>query len=99
MYSIEIKTVRKIYSQADNGYVFDVTFDIKLEDEVVETRKLGYPLETTLDEIKEDIQKYLHTYSGEQKSKVENEKRDKVEKEADATIDALTGAEFTEKIK
>ena len=105
MYTAKINTLHKIYSQADNGDVFELRIDIfedslELQEngdlpEPIETRSFSYPLTTTEDEMKEEVQKFIENYNAEKKLAAANEESDKIHAEADKVIENLTGAEFT----
>lgn len=70
----------------------DVTVDFHTEDgEVLETRKLGYPLGTTADEIKEDLAKAVATFEQERAQAEVQKEVDAADEQANEVIADLEG--------
>lgn len=94
MFTVQVSDVSKIYSQADNAEVFEVTLKIAKDGEEVEERKLAFPLSTPEDTMNEEIQKFINQYQAEAKMAEENAEKDKIEAQATETMANLKGAEF-----
>lgn len=73
----------------------DVEFTINQDDEVIDTKRLAFPLDTASEDILDEVQKYTDAYSAEQEAMAVNEERDAVYAQADATIEELIGQEVT----
>lgn len=70
----------------------DVTVDFHTEDgEVLETRKLGYLLGTTADEIKEDLAKAVATFEQERAQAEVQKEVDAADEQAQEVIEDLEG--------
>lgn len=70
----------------------DVTVDFHTEDgEVLETRKLGYPLGTTADEIKADLAKAVATFEQERAQAEVQKEVDAADEQANEVIADLEG--------
>ncbi len=68
------------------------------ESEEVEERVFAYPLSTSVEEVAEKVQLFINLYNEEVRSAVKDKERSDNDKQADEVIEALTGAEFNEKI-
>lgn len=95
MYTSIITSVEKQTLQEDGSMFLDVEFTINQEDEVIDTKRLAFPLDTSSDEILDEIEKYTAAFSAEQEAMAVNEERDAVYAQADATIEELIGQEVT----
>jgi len=62
--------------------------------QLVETIKRGYPLETTPQEIDEDMRKILETYEKEKTQAVVQAEQEAAEKQADETLDNIKDKEL-----
>ena len=56
-HQIKIKSVETAYSQASNSHFIDVEVEVYDGEELVGTRKFGYPTDTSADFIKEEMAK------------------------------------------
>lgn len=95
MYSIKIQSVEKSsYVQTGEDFL-DVTVGIYDGKKLVDTRKYGYAIEATKEDILADLQKVVETYSLEQETKVEQAEVDARYAQADETIESLTGEKIS----
>lgn len=69
----------------------DVTVDFKEDGKHKETRKIGYPLGTSVEDIQADLAKAVATMEGEQVQQVEQKKVDAADKQEKEVIDQLEG--------
>jgi hypothetical protein len=94
MYSLTIKSVTKATLQEDNSQFLDVELDITEDGDLVDTKRLGFPIDMSSEDIEAECEKYLETFV----SDLQNAERSKVveakEKQADETINELTGKEI-----
>jgi hypothetical protein len=92
---LKIGEIQKLYVQAQEEYILDVPFDIiergKGADQIVTSRKLGFPLNTPMEEVKEELTKFLENYKAELELNEKNKAMDEANEQADATIESLTG--------
>lgn len=96
MYYLEVSSIEKVYFQADNAEVFEATLDIHSEEgDIVETRKLAFPLSTSEKEMTTEFEKFINNYNAEKQMAEENKERDAMHAEADKTIENLTGTKFS----
>ena len=95
-YTAEIKKVEKDRIVQSGEQFLDVEIEIREEGakKVLETRKLGFPIETTDKEIQASIKKLLTLKETEQANAVEQAKVDKAEANANKVIDNLVGQEI-----
>jgi len=70
----------------------DVTVDFMEDGNVIETRKLGFPLGTSAEDIKESLAKAVATFELEKVQKVEQKEVDATNKQAKEVIEELKGA-------
>ena len=95
MYTSIITSVEKQTLQEDGSMFLDVEFTINHDAEVIDTKRLAFPLDTASDVILAEVQAYIAAYEAEQLAKAENEERDAAYAQADATIEELIGQEVT----
>jgi hypothetical protein len=89
-YSTKITDAKKGFSLADNESFIDVSFNILDEEgNVVAERKLGFPVDTPEDEIRETVKKNGEMYQKDHETAAEAETRAEAEKVADETISNL----------
>lgn len=69
----------------------DVTVDFIEDGEVKETRKLGYPLGTSAEDVKEDLAKAVATFETEKEQKVVQKEVDATDEQAKEVIEELEG--------
>lgn len=102
MLSLRIKSIVKAYNQSDNHRFLDVTIELynpeteESKEEVVEERKLAFPIGSTIGEIKAELTKYKETYNLDLERSIKQNELDKVEEEVDQTISALEGKDLDE---
>lgn len=94
MVSLKVVKVEKIDIQAENETKLDITIELSEDGQVLEERKLNFPLETSKEAIKEELQKFLDTYNLERVQMAENAARDAAHAQADEAIEELTGLEL-----
>lgn len=88
---ITIKEIAKEMVVADNKEQLAVTIAILEDGEEVQTRKVGYPLDTSEKEIKTELAKALETYLSDKEVGERSAKLEESNKKADKTIKNLTG--------
>lgn len=94
MYTSLITTADKVTLQEDGSMFLDVAFEIRNEGgEVVDTKRLAFPLDADSDSIVAEIQNYTANYAAEVENKDKNAERDAEYAVADATIETIVGVE------
>ena len=94
-YTGKIKEITKFTLQADNQTYLDVAVEIYNEaGEVVETRKLGFPLDAGSEQIEAEVTKFIATYNADSVLAEQSKKVDAAHKTADEAIASLTGKEI-----
>jgi predicted mannosyl-3-phosphoglycerate phosphatase (HAD superfamily) len=73
-----------------------VSADIYNGEELLETKKYGFPFGTTSEVVKEEIKKSLSTLRSELDQAEKNKERDALEKEADKAIEEITDLNIEE---
>lgn len=93
---LRIQKIDKLDVQADNSTVLDVTFELvnTENDEVIETLRHNFPLNTTEEQMTAELQKVVDTYNNDQELKVKNAELEAAHKVADETIGQMTGKEI-----
>jgi len=94
MYSATIKSIEKTVFQVDNQTYLAVELEILKDGELVETRKLAFPLDTSEEAITAELAKYVATYADDQRLAEESAKVDAANKAADELIAKLSGTEI-----
>ncbi len=94
MYSLTIKSVSKATLQEDNSQFLDAELDILEDGELVETKRLGFPIDASADDVEAECEKYLETYVSDLKNAERSKEVEEKEKQADETIKELTGKEI-----
>ncbi len=94
MYSLKIKSVSKGVLQEDNSQFLDVELDFLQDGELVETKRLGFPMDTSSDDIEEECEKCLEMYVKDLQNAERSKEVEEIEKQADETIKELTGKEI-----
>ena len=84
------KTKRDRFVKTGDEFL-DVTVDFEEDGVVVETRQFGYPLGTSVKDIKESLAKAVVTLSAEKVTNVEQVKVDATDKQAKEAIKELEG--------
>ena len=93
-YALHVKRASKETHIADNTPFLEVEVEVKDGKKAVETRKFGYPLGTSAEDVDLDLSKFLLTYTGEQEAAVEDKKRQEEEDAAQETITSISGLEI-----
>lgn len=78
----------------DGSQFLDVRFYILEGDEVLTTRKLGFPLDTPEDVIREEVKKTAQGYKADLALKEFRKDQDELDSMADKTIESLTNKEI-----
>lgn len=94
MHKLRIKAISKDDSLSENKKVLTVELEIVLDKEVVETRKLSFPMEIKEKDLKAELAKYLETYKADLKLAEVSKVNESREKNADKIIENLVGAEI-----
>lgn len=94
MHTACINKVTKEILQENNTTFIDVGFDVLLDGEVVQSRRHGYSLDTTQEEIEVDIKKYVETFADDAARAEANKKVEELQHKADEIITNLTGKEL-----
>lgn len=88
-YKAKITFARKGFSLPDNAPFMDIGFDIYQDDEVVAERRLSFPMGTSEETIKEEVDKNALMYENDHLIAAEAEKRSKEEAEAEEVFKNL----------
>lgn len=97
MFNGIVNSIKKDVDQATNVDFLDVEIGIykasdeQEEAELVETRKLSFPLNTTDEEMKVELQKYMDTYNSDFKLAQDSKEHDAAHAQADKVIESMTG--------
>jgi hypothetical protein len=92
MFTAQIKDIKSDVIQSSQTPFLDVEVDILDEQgAIVETRKFGYSADTSEEAIKEDLARFLRTYSDDMARTETNKEADELNEKANATIEALKG--------
>lgn len=94
MYTANIKSIEKTIFQVDNQTYLAVELEILNDGELVETRKLAFPLDTSEEAITAELAKYVATYADDQRLAAESAKVEAANKAADELITKLSGKEI-----
>lgn len=99
MQKINITNAGRFDSIPDNATVIDVTFDIVEVDEnggetIVESLRESFSLKSTVDDIRNHLQKRLKNYEAEKATEEVQKEIDETFEAADQTIEALVGVEI-----
>lgn len=90
-----ITTANKVTLQEDGSEFLDIEFNILNDaDEVIETKRRGFALDTPGEDIQAEIAAFVSTYEADLAHAEANKERDAIHAKADATIEALVGAEI-----
>lgn len=95
MITATITGVTKVMHQETGKYFLDVRFTLTNGDEVMNERSLGFPLETTAEEIKAELAKYCATMESDTARAEEVKAFEEANAGADETIAALTDMQVT----
>jgi hypothetical protein len=88
-YKAKIKFARKGFSLPDNAPFMDIGFDIYQDDDVVADRRLAFPMGTSEETIKEEVDKYAIMFENDHLIAADAEKRSKEEAEAEKVFENL----------
>ncbi len=95
MHTLHIRKITKSTILSNGSRFLDVEFDILNSDKkVVETRKLGFPLDMDIEMVKTELRKTLELYEFELKQKVKQKVIDEQDKNADKIIKKLEGTKL-----
>jgi hypothetical protein len=83
-----IVSVTKDYSQADNANFLKVDIEIADGDETV-TRSLGFPFDTSAEDIEKEVAKYEATYFSDKELGEASKEVEAANSQADETINKL----------
>lgn len=64
-YKLTVKGIETIYSQASNEYFMDVEVAVFNDDVEVESKRFGYPLDTSSEAVLEDLAKVEATLNSD----------------------------------
>lgn len=95
MFTAKIKDIKKDVLQATGVPFLDVEVEILNGEEVIDTRKFAYPIDTPQENIVADIEKMLALHEEEMKAKEASKVADELSAKADATIAELKDSEIT----
>jgi len=94
MYKLVVDNIKKEYFQAQNENVLVANCSINLEDKEIEKRSFSFPLDTSEEELKEELKKFIANYNLEAELAQKNKALDEANVEADKTIASVAGLEF-----
>ena len=77
MYTTKIINVETAYSNADSNYFIDVELEVYKDGELVGTRRFGYPMGTTKDEILTELEKLCVTLASDEENSARSAELDK----------------------
>lgn len=89
MFTLQIKDISKETSVETGERFLAVNFEILDKKEVVQTKSLGFPMGTDLEDIKTELNQYLEVYKAEDERKEAQAIIDKEDKNADNIIEEL----------
>jgi hypothetical protein len=89
--SVKVSNIQKLDVQADNSTILDVALQVYDGDKLLETRKLGFPLGTTVEDLKAEVDKFRANYNNERAQAEQNAERDAEHATADKTIEEAVG--------
>lgn len=78
----------------DNSRFLDVIFDILQDDEVIATRKLGFPLDAPQEEIEQEVKKTAQGYKADLLLAESRKEQEETEAQAQEVIESLTNKEL-----
>ena len=93
-YTFEKRSIKKTELIQSGQRIIEVEMGIFRDGELIDIRKFTFPLDTTAEFIKNEIEKFKSLYLSEQEKKEKNAETDKVEAQADATIEELENIEI-----
>ncbi len=97
MYTSVITKADKQTLQEDGSVFLDVEFDILFDDEVVDTKRLAFGVDTTAEEIATEIKNYTENYQAEVIAKNANAEKEAQNAKVDEVIADIIGMEVTSK--
>lgn len=97
MYTSVITKADKQTLQEDGSVFLDVEFDILFDDEVVDTKRLAFSVDTTAEEIATEIENYTENYKAEVIAKNANAEKEAENAKVDEVIADIIGMEVTSK--
>ena len=95
MITATINSVTKVMHQESGKYFLDVRFTLTNGDEVMNERSLGFPLDTSADDIKAELAKYCATMESDAARADEVKAFEEANAGADETIAALADMQVT----
>lgn len=95
MVSLKVLKVEKFEVQAENATKLDVTVELSEEGQVLEERKLNFPLDITKEDLKSELQKFIDTYNSDRALAAANAELDAAHAKADEVIAEFTGLELS----
>lgn len=98
VFRLVVKESGKEYVQ-DSGsdQIFVVVMVKDSSDITVETRRLGFPLETTAEEVQEELKKFIKNYNSEYHFRLKQKALDEKQENADNVIESLKDLEIDNK--
>lgn len=97
LFKLKVVEAVKATHQFDQSRFLDVKIQVLRADddeELVEERRLGFPLEASKEDIDAELAKFLATYTSDFEQSAASAKVEEAEKGADETAAALTGSEI-----
>lgn len=94
MLTAKITDAKKEFSISDNATFLDIWFDIMDGEEVLDTRRLAFPIGTSEEEIKEAVRKYYAMYENDYSLAKTVEERAEAEREAESVLSNLKGQDI-----
>jgi len=95
LYTAKIKEVNKEFSLPDNCSLLSVCFDILLDGDVVAERRLGFPIDTSEEQITDEVKKYCVMYAQDHELAADAAERSEAEAGASEVIKNLVGKELS----
>lgn len=89
-----VETGKEFVQDSNRDQIFLVVKVSNSIGKTVETRRFGYDLDTSEDEIKTDLDKFIQNYTNEYRFGLKQKVEDIAHEQADEVIDSLKGLEL-----
>ncbi len=95
MGKIKIINIKNDEILATGERFLDVEFEIRKGNNLLATHKLGFPVDTTEEDIEKELLKYLGTYESDQTNIIANKEENTKNEGINKVIENLKGKELT----
>ena len=90
-FKAKIKSIKKDILIETGEDFFDVKIEISEGEEIVEVRKLAFPLESSSEFIKGEVKKYIKTFNADKILAKKSKEKEELNSQADEVIEDLEG--------